>query len=353
MAEKRPICLYSGKLKELASSDDIWGKAAILAAAAAAANAYTDGVVAGLSWKQMVRAATTVAGTLASSFENGDTIDGVTLATGNRILIKDQADAKENGIYIVAASGAPTRATDADSGSELVNAAVYVSEGTTLADTQWVCTTNATITIGATNITFTQFSGGGGPSDEYIQDLVGAMVSGNTETGINVTYQDSDGTIDFELVDEYIQDVVGAMFSGNTEDGASIDYQDSDGTIDITVKPTEFFTVAVSDETTAITTGTAKVTFRMAYGFTLTDVRASLSTSSSSGNPAVNIKESGTTIFSTTLTIDSGEKTSTTAATPAVISDASLADDAEITIDIDTAGTGAKGLKVTFIGHRT
>lgn len=111
--------------------------------------------------------------------------------------------------------------------------------------------------------------------------------------------------------------------------------------------------IAVSDETTAITTGTAKVTFRMPHAMTLTEVRASLSTASSSGNPAIDVNEGGVSIFSTTLTIDSGEKTSTTAATPAVISDASLADDAEITIDIDTAGTGAKGLKVYLIGTRS
>jgi hypothetical protein len=111
--------------------------------------------------------------------------------------------------------------------------------------------------------------------------------------------------------------------------------------------------IFVSDETTSITTGTAKVTFRMPYAFTLTDVRATLSTASSSGNPTVNIKESGVSIFSTTLSIDSGEKTSTTAATPYVLSDTSLADDAEMTVDIDTAGTGAKGLKLYLIGHKT
>lgn len=111
--------------------------------------------------------------------------------------------------------------------------------------------------------------------------------------------------------------------------------------------------IAVSDETTSITTGTAKVTFRMPHAMTLTEVRASLSTASSSGNPAIDINESGSTILSTTITIDSGEKTSTTAATPPVISDSALADDAEITIDIDTAGTGAKGLKVYLIGTRT
>lgn len=111
--------------------------------------------------------------------------------------------------------------------------------------------------------------------------------------------------------------------------------------------------IAVSDETTAITTGTAKVTFRMPHAMILTEVRASLSTTSSSGNPAIDVNEAGVSIFSTTLTIDSGEKTSTTAATPAVISDSSLADDAEMTIDIDTAGTGATGLKVYLIGTRS
>jgi len=90
----------------------------------------------------------------------------------------------------------------------------------------------------------------------------------------------------------------------------------------------------------------------MPVAMTLTAVRASLTASSSSGNPAIDINEAGSSIFSTTLTIDSGEKTSTTAATAAVISDANLADDAEMTIDIDTAGTGAKGLKIALIGTR-
>lgn len=97
----------------------------------AANKSYVDGLVQGLSWKSAVRAATTAAGTLSSSFANGSTIDGVTLATGDRILVKNQATGSENGIYVVASSGAPTRATDADAGSEIVNASVYVSEGTT------------------------------------------------------------------------------------------------------------------------------------------------------------------------------------------------------------------------------
>ena len=113
--------------------------------------------------------------------------------------------------------------------------------------------------------------------------------------------------------------------------------------------------VACSDESTALTTGTAKVTFRTPCAITLTSVRASLKTAQTSGSIfTVDINEGGTTVLSTKLTIDNTEKTSTTAATAAVISDTSLADDAEITVDIDQVGDGtAKGLKVWLIGTRT
>lgn len=113
--------------------------------------------------------------------------------------------------------------------------------------------------------------------------------------------------------------------------------------------------IACSDESTALTTGTAKVTFRMPRAVTLTAVRASLSVAQTSGSIfTVDINEGGSTILSTKITIDNGEKTSTTAATAPVISDTTLADDAEITIDIDQVGDGtAKGLKVFLIGTRT
>lgn len=110
--------------------------------------------------------------------------------------------------------------------------------------------------------------------------------------------------------------------------------------------------IAASDETTALTAGTAKVTFRMPYALTVTSVKASLSTAQTSGSIlTVDINDSGTSILSTKLTIDNTEKTSTTATTAAVISDSALASDAEITIDIDQIGDGtAKGLKVTIEG---
>jgi len=111
---------------------------------------------------------------------------------------------------------------------------------------------------------------------------------------------------------------------------------------------------AASDETTALTTGTAKVTFRIPVAFTLTAVRASLTTSQSSGSIfTVDINQNGTSVLGTKLTIDNTEKTSVTAATPATITTSALTDDAEITIDIDQIGDGtAKGLKITLIGTR-
>lgn len=109
--------------------------------------------------------------------------------------------------------------------------------------------------------------------------------------------------------------------------------------------------VACSDLTTALTTGTGKAVFRAPRAMTITGVRASLATAQASGSIfTVDINEAGTTILSTKLTIDNTEKTSTTAATAAVVSDASIADDAEITIDIDQVGDGtAKGLTVTIL----
>lgn len=268
-----------------------------------ATKTYVDAKVAGLSWKQAVRAATTSAHTLATDYENGDVIDGVTLATGDRVLIKNQASATENGIYVVNASGAPTRASDADSGAELVNASVYVSEGTTNADTQWTCSTNATITIGATNITFAQLTSGGT-----------ALQPANN-----------------------LSDVSNPVTAGAN------------------IRPVESLIIAVGDETTAITTGTSKVTFRMPYAFTVTAVRGSLSTAQTSGGQViVDVNEGGVSIISTKLLFDNGSKTTVGSSPQPVISDSSLADDAEITIDIDNVGDGtAKGLKVTLIGHRT
>jgi hypothetical protein len=142
-------------------TNKITGLGTPTADADAANKGYVDSVAQGLDTKASVVAATAVAGTLATSFANGSVVDGVTLVTGDRLLIKNQADATENGIYVVAVSGAPSRSADMDNGSEFPGAYVFVEQGTINGDTGWVCTNNAPVTLGTTNIVWTQFSGAG------------------------------------------------------------------------------------------------------------------------------------------------------------------------------------------------
>jgi len=112
--------------------------------------------------------------------------------------------------------------------------------------------------------------------------------------------------------------------------------------------------IACSDETTDLTTGTAKVTFRMPYKMNCTEVRANVNTAPVGSTIEVDINKSGASILGTVISIDASEKTSTTATTPPFIDTPTLEDDTEITIDIDQVGssTAGKGLKVVMIGKR-
>jgi len=143
---------------------DLLGNRAVgLADGTAATDAVTlqqlQAMVRGLSWKDEVRVATTTNGALATAYANGQTIDGQTLVTGDRILLKDQTTPAENGIYTVNSSGAPTRAVDADSTTELENATVFVMAGTANADKAFTQTATVT-TPGTTAQTWVQFGGG-------------------------------------------------------------------------------------------------------------------------------------------------------------------------------------------------
>ena len=154
-------------------------------AADVATKSYVDATKSGLDVKDSVRAATTGNITIASDLNVGDAIDGVTLADGDRVLVKDQSTGSENGIYVAGAS--PARATDFDADSEVTAGAFFfVEEGSTNADSGFVVSTDDDITVGSTSITFTQFSG------------TGQIVAGNglDKTGNTLSVNVDDSTLE-------------------------------------------------------------------------------------------------------------------------------------------------------------
>ena len=149
----------------------------------AATKGYVDSVSQGLDIKDAVRAATATNGTLATAFANGQVIDGVTLVTNDRILLKSQTTGSENGIYTVNSSGAPTRSIDANVSSEVTAGMfVFVSEGTANGNSGWVLTTDNPITLGTTALVFAQFSGAGTYTNGDGIDLTGVTFSINLDS---------------------------------------------------------------------------------------------------------------------------------------------------------------------------
>jgi len=130
-------------------------------------------------WKQPVRVATTANVAIATGLEAGDTIDGVTLVAGDRVLVKDQADATENGIYVASITGAASRAPDMDSPDEVVGAIVRVTLGTVNAGSVWVADNTTAPDFGVDDITFTEFASAGDfvLKNEGGQDTVNAIGS--------------------------------------------------------------------------------------------------------------------------------------------------------------------------------
>jgi hypothetical protein len=150
----------------------------------AATYGQLQSAVQGFAWKQLpVIAASTANVTLATGVENGDVLDGITLTTGDRILLKNQTSGAENGIYVVNASGAPTRADDGDTTAELRNATVWVSQGTANADSAWTQTAEIT-TVGTTAQTWAQVGGGSSYSAGNGLTLTGSTFDVGAGTGI-------------------------------------------------------------------------------------------------------------------------------------------------------------------------
>jgi hypothetical protein len=147
----------------------------------AVTKAYVDAGISGLSWKDTVR----IASTAQRALTGLTAIDGVTPVANDRVLLKNQTAPAENGIWL-AQSAAWTRALDAEDEAELLNAAVFVSEGTTNADTAWVMTTNAPITVGTTGLVWTQFGAGATYSAGAGLTLTGNVFDVGAGVGITV-----------------------------------------------------------------------------------------------------------------------------------------------------------------------
>lgn len=333
-----------------------------------------------VDFKDSVAVATTAAITLSGE----QTIDGV-LTSASRVLVKNQASGATNGIY-VSGAGAWSRATDADTSAEVTSGMLtYVEAGTVSGGLVYMLSTTGTITLGTTALTFTAIALPG-------FFFVGTTVAGTTYTTVltdtgkrlNLTSASAktitvppQSSVNYAVNTEIevfnagagvATLAAGAGVTLNSADSllklrqydvAKLKKRANANTWDVTfslANPIEFIIVACSDETTALTTGTAKVSWNMPYAFTLTQIpRASLVTAQTSGSIfTVDINEAGTSIISTKLTIGNAAKTSVGAATPAVSSDTSLADDALMTVDIDQIGDGtAKGLKICLVGYRT
>jgi hypothetical protein len=222
----------------------------------AATKGYVDSVSQGLSIKEAVRVATTAAVTLSTGLESGDAVDGVTLATGNRILVKNQAVASENGIYTVNETGAPTRAADANVSSEVTAGMfTFVSEGTVNGNTSWVLTTDNPITLDTTALEFTQFAGAGTFTAGVGLDLNG------TEFVLDLSEVDTttlpEGTNKY-YTDERVDDRVAALIQGGT--GITASYDDDGNLLTLSTDFAEFSTTDIVEGTKLFFTDARAVT---------------------------------------------------------------------------------------------
>ncbi len=211
----------------------------------AATKAYVDAAVEGLHVHEAARVAVQGNISIATGLENGDTAGGVTLATGNRVLLKDQTNAAENGIYVVQASGQALRAADFDTAAEIDSGDfVFVSEGT-YANTGWVQTLKPA-TIGTDPLQFTQFSGAGTFTAGVGLDLNG------TEFVLDLTEVDTstlpEGTTNLYYTNERVDDRVDGLLVGGT--GISKTYDDNANSLTLAVDFTEFNTNNITEGTT-------------------------------------------------------------------------------------------------------
>jgi hypothetical protein len=171
---------------------------------------YVDTLVAGLKTRIITRVATTANINLTTDLQNGDTLDGITLVTGDKVLVKDQTSVDENGIYDVVASGTATRNADYDTISELAGQIVVVQEGSTHADDLFLCTTDSDAVLETDDITFTQVF----PSSGGTVTSVGLQDGGSSEFTITGSPVTTSGNISISVNSIDASKVTGATTNG-------------------------------------------------------------------------------------------------------------------------------------------
>jgi hypothetical protein len=242
----------------------------------AATKAYVDAATAGLNVHASVQAATTANITLSSAVENGDTIDGVTLATGNRVLVKNQTTKSENGIYVVKASGAPDRADDYNTAGEVdAGDFIYVEAGTANGKTGWI-QTNVVATVGSSDIEFTQFSGAGTYTAGTGLTLTGNTFSINTGTTADLTTAQTltNKTLTSPKINLGINGQTGTSYTFVLDDAGKFITASNASAITVTIPPSGDVAYPVGTQLNIIQKGAGQVTFAAGSGVTINSTGA-------------------------------------------------------------------------------
>jgi len=243
-----------------------------------AATTYVDNAIAGLRTRIICEAASTANVTIASALENGDTIDGVTLATGDQVLLKDQSTGSQNGIYTVVASGAASRSTEYNTIDEISGQMVVINQGTSNDNTLWLCTTDSSATLDSSSITFTKIT----PQNVGTVTSVGLGDAGSSEFTIASTPVTSSGTITIG-----VNSIGAAKIADGTVSDAEFQYINSlssNAQTQLDAKMTNFTAAGTSGSGQTISSGN---TLTIAAGNGITTTGEATDTVTVAANPAM------------------------------------------------------------------